>query len=91
MSEREVPGWVLSRPERWWWWLVAAFAFWALQWVRAASESPYVFEVTVGRVAASLVAQVLLIGYSVFRAGVLYAEHRRRLGKKVSFVRTEAD
>ncbi len=89
MTDREVPSWQRSRPDRWWWWLVVAFAFWALQWIRAAGDSPYVVEVTIGRVLASLGFQVLLVGFSVFRAGVLYAEHRRRSGRQVSFVRPE--
>jgi hypothetical protein len=89
MNDRGLPSWQQSRPERWWWWLVVALVVWALQWIRAASDSPYVVEVTVGRLLGSLGVQVLLIGFSVFRAGVLYAEHRRRLGRAVSFVRPE--
>ena len=64
---------------------------WALRWVEAAEDSPYVVEVTVGSVLASLAFQVLLIGASVFRAGLLYGEHRRRLSKSVSMIRPLQD
>lgn len=89
MTEPAVPRWVQSRPERWWWWLVLVFGMWGLRWIRAAGESPYEVEVTVGKVLASFGLQVLIIGFSVFRAGALYTEHRRRLGLGVSFIRPD--
>jgi hypothetical protein len=73
-------------PARWWYWTLLAVSIWGVEWLRVVPKGSYVVHVTIGRVFASFVVEVVLIGVTMFRAGVLFAERRRLLGKANLFL-----